>query len=80
MVVYAIDEQITVELDRKQDGFSPRSIHVYIPGHAELVEPSAELRSRRFRTEAEAATAALDELKAKEPNVLADWAKREGFF
>ena len=80
MVVYAIDEQIEVELDRTHEGFSPRSIRVFIPGQTQLVAASAELKDRRFGTDVGAATAAFDELKKNQPDLVGSWAKREGFF
>jgi hypothetical protein len=80
MVVYAIDEQIEVELDRTHEGFLPRSIRALIPGQTELVVPSAELKDRRFGTDVDAEIAAFDELKKNQPDLFGSWAKREGFF
>jgi hypothetical protein len=77
---YAIDEQIVVEIDKQRDGFSPRSIELFIPGRSQRIEPSAELRNRRFPTEPDAANAAAEELKARERSLFANWARREGFF
>jgi hypothetical protein len=79
MKVYAIDEQVAVELDRQPRGFAPRSVRLYVPGHAENMTPSSELRKRCFATEADAAAATFDELKREHPEIFAHWTTREGF-
>ena len=78
--VYAFDEQITVEVRQTPDGVCPGTVHVHVPGQTQRFVPSHELRQRRFRSEPDAATAAVDELKSRQPDLLSHWARREGFF
>jgi len=80
MASYAIDEQVTVDLEQDRDGFHPTSVHVFIPGHTQTVSVSRELQGRSFQTGADAAESALAELRAAQPDLLAHWTTREGFF
>lgn len=68
---YAFDEQIHVGVEENSAGFSPRRIRLFVPGHAGLLEPSSRLRGRCFRSNAEAASAAVDELRAQHPMIFA---------
>jgi hypothetical protein len=68
---YAFDEQVHVGVERSAGGFSPMRIHLFVPGHAGFLEPSRQLRGRCFRSDAEAAAAAVDELRARRPKIFA---------
>jgi hypothetical protein len=78
--VYAYDEQITVEVERTAEGVCTGPVHVHVPGQTQHFVPSEELRRRHFPSEPDAAIAAVDELKSQQPELLASWARREGFF
>ena len=68
---YAFDEQIQVGVEENSGGFSAKRIHLFVPGHAGFLEPSPQLRGRYFRSNADAATAAVDELRARRPKIFA---------
>jgi hypothetical protein len=68
---YAFDEQIHVGVEKNSGGFSPKRIRLFVPGHAGLLAPSRQLRGRSFRSDADAAAAAVDELRVQHPKIFA---------
>lgn len=76
---FAFDEQITVAVERTSDGFSPTKVRLFIPGHPGVVGLSGDVRGRTFRSESDAAVAAVEELRSTRPTLFDRWAGREGF-
>jgi hypothetical protein len=68
---YAFDEQTHVGVEKESAGFSPKRIRLFVPGHAGRLQPSPQLRGQYFRSNAEAAAAAVDELRAQHPKIFA---------
>jgi hypothetical protein len=79
MTWLAIDEQISVAVERTDAGVSPTRVRLLIPGHTGVVGLSAELRRRTFPSETAAAVAAVEELRRAHPTLFDRWAEREGF-
>jgi hypothetical protein len=79
MTWVAIDEQISVAVERSDARFSPTRVRLFIPGHTGVFDTSADLRRRGFPSQTAAAVAAVEELRAAHPTLLERWAEREGF-